>query len=238
MVNDMSQKPEYHITIKEMPEDQRPRERLIRLGSSSLSSAEILAIILRTGTDKETSLELAQKVLAQNGGLHYLAEASVEELGKIRGIGPAKGAQIKAAIELGRRLVASEAVDRPTIKSPDDVVNLVAEEMRYLDREHFKTVLLNTKNHVLELYLVSVGSLNASLVHPRELFKRAVVKSAAGIILVHNHPSGDPEPSAEDKEITMRIIEAGEIIGIDVLDHIVIGDGKYVSLRQRGLMGE
>lgn len=228
--------PEYHATIKELPPDQRPRERLISFGAGVLSDAEILAILLGTGTGNETSIELAQRVLASRGGMSFLAEASAEELVGIRGIGPAKTAQIKAAIELGRRLASTTRWERPVIKSPVDVFQLVGEEMRYLDKEHFNIIVLNTKNHVLGIDNISVGSLNASLVHPRELFKKAILRSAAGIILVHNHPSGDPQPSEEDKLVTCRMAEAGEIIGIEVLDHIIIGDGRYISLRERGYM--
>lgn len=227
---------EYHATIKEMPLDQRPRERLISYGAGVLSNAEILAILLGTGTGQETSIELAQRILNSQGGMAFLAEATADELEGIRGIGPAKTAQIKAAVELGKRLVATTRWERPVIKSPVDVFHLVGEEMRYLDREHFNVILLNTKNHVLGIENVSVGSLNASLVHPRELFKKAILKSAAGVILVHNHPSGDPEPSEEDKQVTCRMAEAGEIIGIEVLDHIVIGDGRFASLREYGFM--
>lgn len=232
----MATPPEYHVTVKEMPRDQRPRERLICFGPSVLSNAEILAILLGTGTEKETSIELAQRILSSRGGVAFLAEATVEELISIRGVGPAKTAQIKAAIELGRRLASTTRWERPVIKSPIDVFHLLGEEMRYLDREHFNVILLNTKNYVLGVEKISVGSLNASLVHPRELFKKAILKSAAGIILVHNHPSGDPQPSEEDKQVTQRMAEAGEIIGIEILDHIVIGDGRFASLRERGLM--
>ena len=160
----------------------------------------------------------------------------MEELGNIRGIGPAKTAQIKAAIELGKRLATTNRWERPVIKSPIDVFHRLGEEMRYLDRENFNVVMLNTKNHVLGVEVISVGSLNASLVHPRELFKRAILKSAAGVILVHNHPSGDPQPSEEDKLVTCRMVEAGKIIGIEVLDHIIIGDGRFASLREQGFM--
>lgn len=228
--------PEYRLTVKEMPPDQRPRERLISFGAGVLSNAEILAILIGSGTGKETSIELAQRILSSQGGMAFLAEATVEELSSIKGIGPAKTAQIKAAIELGRRLASTTRWERPVIKSPIDSFHLVGEEMRYLDREHFKVILLNTKNHVLGIESISVGSLNASLVHPRELFKKAILKSAAGIILVHNHPSGDPQPSEEDKQVTCRMKEAGEIIGIEVLDHIIIGDGRFVSLRERGVI--
>lgn len=232
----MNTKPEYHLTIKEMPPDQRPRERLLNFGPSVLTNAEILAILLCTGIGKETALDLAQRILTTYGGLPFLGEATVEQLNGIHGLGPAKTAQIKAAIELGRRLTLATRWERPFIKCPGDVFCLLGEEMRYLDREHFKVILLNTKNHVLEIESVSVGSLNSSLVHPRELFKKAILKSAAGVILVHNHPSGDPQPSEEDRQVTYRMAQAGEIIGIEVLDHVVIGDGRYASLRERGLM--
>ncbi len=232
----MSSKLEYYLTIKELPPDQRPREKLLYHGAAYLSNAEILAIILRTGTKKEGSLHLAQNILKENGGLPYLAKASVDQLKNIRGIGPAKATQIKAAIELGRRLKTAGQKEVPVIKSPKDVADLLLEEMRYLDREHFRAVLLSTKNNVLAVDNISIGSLNASLVHPRELFKNAVIKSAAGIILVHNHPSGNPEPSNEDKHVTQRMVKAGEIMGIDVLDHIIIGDGRYVSLKEMGFL--
>jgi DNA repair protein RadC len=233
---EMPARPEYHLTIKEMPPDQRPRERLISFGPGVLSNAEILAILLGTGTGDETSIELAQRILTLHGGISFLAEASVEELISIRGIGPAKTAQIKAAIELGKRLASTTRWERPAIKSPLDVFHLMGEDMRYLDRENFNAILLNTKNYVLGIDTISVGSLNASLVHPRELFKRAILKSAAAIILVHNHPSGDPQPSEEDKQVTRKMVEAGGIIGIDVLDHIIIGDGRFASLREQGFM--
>ncbi|KUK11248.1 MAG: DNA repair protein RadC [Clostridia bacterium 41_269] len=230
----MSEKPEYHLTIKDMPPDQRPRERLFVVGPESLSNTELLAILLRTGTVEETSLDLAKRILNQNGGLRFLAESDVEQLKNIHGVGTAKAAQIKAAVELGKRIFSISSWESPSIKSPQDAANLLMDSMRYLDREHFKVVYLNSKNRVLGVDLISIGTLNASLVHPRELFKKAVVRSAAGIILVHNHPSGDPHPSEEDKLVTKRMVEAGEIIGIEVLDHIIIGDGIYVSLREMG----
>jgi len=229
-------KPEYHITVKEMPPDQRPRERLVAVGPEFLSNVELLAILLRTGTVEETSLQLAQRILNQNGGLRFLAEADVDQLKTIYGVGIAKAAQIKAAVELGKRIFSINSWERPCIRSPQDVANLLLDNMRYLDREHFKAVFLNSKNHVLAVDLISVGTLNASLVHPRELFKKAIIKSTAGIILVHNHPSGDPHPSEEDKLVTQRMVEAGKIIGIDVLDHVIIGDGRYVSMREMGYL--
>ncbi|MGB9660978.1 MAG: RadC family protein [Moorellaceae bacterium] len=223
------------MTIKTMPPDLRPRERMLAVGPQALSNAELLALLLRTGTPQETALELAERLLAQPSGLRYLAEASLEELRDQKGIGLAKAAQIKAAIELGRRLSVYMA-DRSVIQHPEDVARLLMEEMRYLDREHFRTVSLNTKNRVLAIDNVAVGSLNASLVHPREVFKGPVRRSAAAVILVHNHPSGDPSPSLEDIQVTRRLVEAGRLLGIEVLDHLILGDGSYLSMKEKGLL--
>ncbi|MBC7347551.1 MAG: DNA repair protein RadC [Clostridia bacterium] len=216
----------------------RPRERLAAGGPEALSSAELLAIILRTGWREESALALAQRLLARPRGLRYLAEAGYAELAALKGMGPAKAAQVKAAVELGRRLAQAGQAARTVIRSPLDVAALFMEEMRYLDREHFRVLLLNTKNQVLAQEKVSVGSINSSIVHPREVFKRAIKESAAALILVHNHPSGDPAPSREDLEVTKRLMEAGKILGIAVLDHVIIGDGRYLSLREKGLLGD
>ncbi|KUK35755.1 MAG: DNA repair protein RadC [Thermacetogenium phaeum] len=228
--------PEYRLTIKSMPEDMRPRERMRRVGPGALSAAELLAIILRTGTQEESALELAHRILLEPRGLRFLAEATIDELCSIKGVGLAKAAQVKAALELGRRLFCLEPDLKPVIRSPQEASNLVMEEMCYLDREHFRVILLNTKNRVLGVETVSIGSLNSSLVHPREVFKSAVQRSAAGVILVHNHPSGDPTPSSEDIEITRRLSDAGRVIGIEVLDHIIIGDHLFVSFKEKGLI--
>ena len=225
---------EYRLTIKNMPADLRPRERLREVGAGSLSAAELLAIILRTGTKDESVLELAHRILMDPRGLRFLAEAALDELCEIRGMGLAKAAQVKAALELGRRLACLDMELKPVINSPQEASVLVMEEMCYLDREHFRVILLNTKNRVIGIDQVSVGTLNASLVHPREVFKRAVQKSAAAIILVHNHPSGDPSPSPEDMQITQRLCEAGRIIGIEVLDHVIIGDHVFTSFKEKG----
>jgi len=224
----------YRVTIKDMPADLRPRERLLRDGAGVLTDIELLAIILRTGTAAASAVQLAAAVLGRFGHLRGLVQASVEELSLLPGIGPAKAAQIKAALELGRRVAASSGAERPVIKSPEDVAGLVMEEMRHLDREHFRALLLNTRHQVIAQETISIGTLNSSAVHPRELFKNAVKRSAAALILVHNHPSGDPAPSREDLEITRRLQEAGRIIGIDVLDHVIIGDNTFVSLKAKG----
>lgn len=238
MVRDLNNV-EYHLTIKDLPEGERPRERLLKYGAENLTDAELLAIIIRTGSRSETAVKLSQRLLlGEKGvnGLRFLVEASIEELGKIKGIGLAKAAQIKAAIEIGKRLASLSQSERPVIKCPEDVRNLLMEEMRYLDKEYFKTILLNIKNQVIHVEDVSVGSLNSSIVHPREIFKIAIRRSSAALILVHNHPSGDPTPSGEDVEITRRLVESGKLLGIDVLDHIIIGDGRYTSLKEKGLI--
>lgn len=222
--------------LKDLPEDLKPRERLYRLGPEVLSNREILAILLRTGTQGENVLELAERILTESGGLQGLTRLSIHELEQIHGIGLAKAAQVKAALELGRRSISSDPTARPVINSPSDVADLVMEEMRCLDREHFRIILLSTRNNVLGISSVSVGSLNSSIVHPRECFKEAIRRNANSIILLHNHPSGDPAPSREDLDITRRLTEGGKILGIEVLDHVIIGDKKYVSLKEQGII--
>lgn len=226
----------YRPTIKDLPEDIRPRERLLKEGAEVLSDIEILAILLRTGSREATALDLASLIMLRFKSLRQLLGATIEELGEIKGVGPAKACQIKAALELARRTAKYSDQPRPVIKSPDDAAALVMEEMRHFDREHFRAILLNTKNQVIGTDKVSVGTLNSSVVHPRELFRNAIKRGAASVILLHNHPSGDPTPSREDKDITQRVIEVGNIIGIEVLDHIIIGDNKFISLKAHGLI--
>jgi DNA repair protein RadC len=228
--------PHSRLTIKDLPEDIRPRERLLKEGSGALSDIELLAILLRTGSREATALDLASMIMAQFKSLRLLLGATVEELGEIKGVGPAKACQVKAALELARRTSKYSDLPRPVIKSPEDAAGLVMEEMRHFDREHFRAILLNTKNQVIGTDKVSVGTLNSSAVHPRELFRNAIKRGAASVILVHNHPSGDPAPSKEDMDITGRVKEAGNIIGIGVLDHIIIGDNKFTSFKANGLI--
>lgn len=230
---------EYYVSIKDMPESMRPREKLMLKGETALSEVELLAIVLGGGTRKINALDLAMRILGRHKSLRQLREASLEELMEIKGVGPAKAAGIKAALELGRRA----AIDAPTktyIKSPEDAINAAAgvnmEEMRYFDREHFRVMYLDRKGGLLVMEDISIGGLHSSIVHPREVFKTAVKKSAASMILVHNHPSGDPTPSREDIDITNRLIEAGKLMGIEVLDHVIIGDNTYCSLKARGLI--
>lgn len=221
---------DYHTSIKELPVEMRPRERMLAKGEEYLTEAELLAILLGNGTRDLSAIELAQKLLQNHDGLRLFKTMTIQELLNLDGIGLAKATRIKAAAELGRRLALS-VNHQQQIKSPEDVKNYVMEDMRYYDREHFKCLYLNRKNQVIGLETVSVGGLVSSLVHPREVFKPAVKRSAASVILIHNHPSGDPTPSTEDINITKRLIESGRLLGIEVLDHIIIGDGRYVSLK-------
>lgn len=222
--------------LREIPSDERPRERMLRNGPQALSNAEMLAILIRTGTYAESAVRLSERILKEAGGLRNLSDMSLEQLTTVKGVGPAKAMQIQAGIELGRRIAKSSFEDRTVIRSPGDVAAYVTEELRYLQKEHFVCLFLNTKNQIIGQETLSVGSLNASIVHPREVFRSAIKRSSASIICVHNHPSGDPTPSPEDIQLTARLSEAGEIIGIDVLDHVIIGDRSFVSLKEKGLM--
>ncbi|AIQ31927.1 MULTISPECIES: RadC family protein [Paenibacillus] len=222
--------------LRDLPHEERPRERMMHYGAESLSQAELLAILLRTGAQSESAIHIAQRLLGITGGLRGLADLSIEELTTIKGIGPAKAVQLKAGIELGRRMANSRLTEPVIIRSPQDAAEILTEQLRYLQKEHFICLFLNTKNHVIAQETLSMGSLNASIVHPREVFRAAMKCSSAAIICAHNHPSGDPTPSPEDISLTSRLIQAGEIVGIDVLDHLVIGDSSFVSLKEKGYM--
>lgn len=222
--------------MKEMPATERPRERLLRAGAEALSSAELVSIILGTGVRGQTALSLAGSVMRAFGGLRGIAAASTRDLAGHRGIGTAKAVQLKAAVELGRRAVTLEPEDLVQVSGPRDVASLLMGEMRYFDREHFRVVLLNAKHRIIDIVTVSVGCLDSSLVHPREVFKECLKRNSACIILVHNHPSGDPTPSTDDVAITRRLASSGLILGIEVLDHIIVGDNRYSSLKEMGLM--
>ena len=222
--------------IKELPADERPREKLRERGAQAMGNSELLAILLRTGGPEESALRIAEHLLDKQGGLSGLGNATMESLEQIKGIGEAKALTVLAAIELGRRIDSLAPLDRTVIRTPDDVAALLMPRFRFDNKENFLAVLLSTKNHVLKTPVISVGSLNASIVHPRELFREAINASAASVILAHNHPSGDPSPSKEDIELTRKLVEAGRLLDIPVLDHIVLGDGKYVSLKEKGIL--
>ncbi|WP_181884657.1 RadC family protein [Neobacillus piezotolerans] len=222
--------------IRDYPQEERPRERFIAGGPASLSNHELIALLLRTGTKDESVLQLSNRLLSHFEGLRLLKAASLEEITAIKGIGTAKAILLMAALELGSRVANLANNDRYVIRSPEDGANYVMNEMRFLSQEHFVCLYLNTKNQVLHKQTIFIGSLNASIVHPREVFKEAFRRSAASIICVHNHPSGDPAPSREDIEVTKRLSECGKIIGIDLLDHLIIGENKFVSLKEKGYL--
>jgi DNA repair protein RadC len=226
---------EYSPKIADLPQEDRPRERLLRYGAGALSNAELLAIILRVGGAGQNAIRLSEALLARFEGLSGLARAGLGELTQVRGVGEAKVAQIKAALELGRRLLATAPEERAQIRSPADAANLLMLEMGLLEQEHLRVVLLDTRNRVLTVTTVYKGSLNASMIRVGELFRDAIRRNSAAIIIAHNHPSGDPTPSPEDVAVTKQVVQAGRLLDIDVLDHIVIGRGRFVSLKERGL---
>jgi DNA repair protein RadC len=221
--------------IRDMPNGERPRERLRDFGPGALSNAELLAILLRTGTASESVLDLATRLLAQFQGMDGLARASHGELCQLHGLGEAKAAQLQAVLEMGRRLSVSRSPERPTINAPGDVAALLQAEMALLDQEHFRVLVLDTKNHVMAAPDVFVGSVNATTIRTAEVFREAVRLNCPSVIVVHNHPSGDPEPSAEDANVTRELVAAGKTLDIDVLHHVVIGRDGFVSLKERKL---
>ncbi|WP_301108354.1 DNA repair protein RadC [Sporosarcina sp.] len=222
------------MMIRDVHLADRPRERLIREGAGSLSNQELMAILLRTGTRSESVLVLANRVLSTVDRLQDLIGMTVGEMTEIKGIGEAKAVHILAAAELGKRLYRTSPQDRYKIRSPEDAANYLMTDMSSLNQEHFVVLFLNVKNEVLHKQTIFIGSLNSSIVHPREVFREAFKRSAASMIISHNHPSGDTTPSREDIEVTKRLMEAGAIMGIDVLDHIIIGDQKFISLKDKG----
>lgn len=225
--------PEYHISIKDLPEEERPRERLVAYGPESLSDRELLAILIGSGSGSASALDVAGMLLSRfpGGSLKHLMKATLEELESVPGIGRAIAVRIKAAAEMSRRLGVPDN-RRAVIRTAEDAGAILMDKMRHFETEHFCELLLDTKNHLLGLEVVSVGTIDTSIVHPREVFKPPIRRCAAAVILAHNHPSGDPSPSREDIGITGRLIEAGRILGIEVLDHLVVGDGRYVSMRE------
>lgn len=225
------------MIIRELPTEERPREKMLSLGPSVVSNAELLAILIGTGTRNQSALELAALTLSsEEDGLGHLAGCTPEEICRISGMGLAKACRIIAAFELGKRLATRPKSKKILVNNPDAIANLFMEEMRYYKKEFFKVLLLNSKGEIISIEKASVGDLSSAIVHPREVFQAAIRRSASAVVFVHNHPSGNPEPSREDEEITCRLVEAGKILGIQVLDHIVIGDGVYISFRQRNLI--
>jgi DNA repair protein RadC len=220
--------------IHHWPESERPRERLLRAGPEALSDAELLAILLRVGRRDFSAVEVARDLLQSLGGLQGLANRGRDELCRVSGIGPAKAAQVKAGIELGKRVLATPLTTGTRIASSQDIFNHYYPLLRDLRHEVFKIVLLDAKHTIIRDATVSEGSLTLSIVHPREVFNLAVRESAAAVIFLHNHPSGDPQPSAEDRELTTRLVAAGNLLGIRVLDHLVVGDCAYTSFADRG----
>ena len=227
--------PIYTPMMRDMAEQNRPRERLIKVGERAVSTAELLAIILRTGSGGENVLRLAERLLITFKDLPGLARASIAELTNVKGTGPAKAVEIKAALEIDRRLLTSAPQEKPRITTPADAANLIMSEMSFLEKEHLRLILMDTRNFVLGTPTIYVGSLNTSVVRISELFRAAIKENAAAFIVAHNHPSGDPSPSSEDVAVTRKIVQAGALLNIGVLDHIIIGHNRFISMKERGL---
>jgi len=226
------------LTVRDLPASERPRERLTRLGAEALSDQELLACVLGRGIAGESVLVSSRRLLATFGSLRGIADASVEQLVGVHGIGPAKATQLKAAAELARRMSPASNGQRPVMDSVDAAAVLLRPHLIDKQKEHFVALLLDNRHRLIRMSPIAIGSLSATLVHPRELFKEAIAASAAAVIVAHNHPSGDPEPSDHDVTLTRRLIEAGALLGIEVLDHLIVGTDGTVSLRALGLMAE
>jgi DNA repair protein RadC len=232
-MTDTNSKPIYRIM--DLHESDRPRERLAALGPQALTNAELIAILLRVGVKGESAVHVGQRLLTKFGGLTGLHRTPLADIKKQHGLGDAKAAQLKAAIELGRRLTLESPEERPSINSPADAAALVSYEMSALEQEHLRVILLDRRNRVMETVEVYKGSVNSSQVRVGEIFKEAIRKNASALVVIHNHPSGDPTPSPDDVAVTRAIVQAGKLLDVDVLDHLVIGQGKWISLKERGL---
>jgi DNA repair protein RadC len=226
------------FTVHDLPVTERPRERLIKFGVESLSIPELLALIMGRGTRGRSVLVIANELLQKYKSLKNLEGASINELRAVQGIGEAKATQIKAALELAKRMEEDDSlqITKTTVKSPDDILHIIKKELKGKKKEYFMVALLDTRNHLIAIRTVSIGSLDTSIVHPREVFLEAISNSAASVIFIHNHPSGNPDPSEEDIKLTRQLIEAGKILDIDVLDHIVVVDNGYFSMKARNLI--
>lgn len=225
------------MVIRELPMAERPREKMVLYGASALSDAELLAILIRTGTSKKSAISLSNEILSyKKDGISFLTDCVPEELSEIEGIGQAKACQIVAAVEIGKRISTKPKEKKINVNNPEIIADLFMEEMRYYKKEFFNVVILNTKGEIVSIDNIAIGDLNCTIIHPREVFCKAVKKSASSVIFVHNHPSGNITPSREDREITERLVKAGDILGIKVLDHIIIGDGTFLSFRNKNLI--
>ena len=223
--------------IRELPQTERPREKLMNHGLSYLSNAELIAVLLRTGTKSKSALDLAAEILSiEENGILFLSDCAPEQLAQINGVGTAKACQILAGIELGRRISTKPRDKRARVESPQSIVSLFMEEMRYFKKEVFNILLLNTKGEIIGIEKIAVGDLSCTIIHPREVFLPAIKRSAAVVAFVHNHPSGDPTPSKDDIDMTRKLVEAGKIVGVAVWDHVVIGDGRYCSFKEEQLI--
>lgn len=224
------------LRVKDLPKNERPREKILRYGAEVMSNSELLAIILRTGTKDENILKLCDRIISHFGGLNGLISPTIDDLKQIKGVGEAKATQILAISELASRFKSFKSGEDYTVSSPKDIAFYMINEMKNLKKEYFKLIMLNTKNKIISIKDVSIGNLNSSIVHPREVFIEAIKNSSASVILCHNHPSGDPSPSREDILVTNRLKECGVLLGIDVLDHIIIGNETYISLKEKGIV--
>ncbi len=224
------------FTVRDLPKPERPRERLQRLGPDALSSQELLALVIGRGIPKKSVMTIAQELLVRFGNVKAISRATLEELSQIKGIGIAKAAQIKACFELAKRENLEADEENFDIKNPEAVFKLISSSIKDKAKEHFKLILLNSRNKKIGISTISIGTLTTSLVHPREVFKDAITHSAASVVLAHNHPSGDPEPSEDDLKITKKLVESGKILGIEVIDHIIIGKNNFYSFREKGLI--
>jgi DNA repair protein RadC len=227
---------ESSFTVRDLPRQERPRERLQKFGPEALSAQELLALVIGRGIPKKSVMSIAQELLTKFGNIKAIGQATIEELSQIKGIGLAKAAQIKACFELGRREELEPEPKDFDIKNPESVVKAIRSSIKDKAKEHFKLILLNPRNKIIGISTISIGTLNASLVHPREVFKDAIVHSAASVVLAHNHPSGDPEPSEDDLKITKKLVDSGKLLGIEVLDHIIIAKNGFKSLANEGLI--
>jgi DNA repair protein RadC len=227
---------ESSFTVRDLPRQERPRERLHKFGPEALSAQELLALVIGRGIPKKSVMSISQELLVKFGNVKAISQATIEELSQIKGIGLAKAAQIKACFELGKREDLEAELKNFDIKSPEAVVKAIHASIKDKAKEHFKLILLNPRNKIIGISTISIGTLNASLAHPREVFKDAITHSAASVVLAHNHPSGDPDPSEDDMNITKRLIEVGKILGIEVIDHIIVAKNGFFSFKERNLI--